>query len=75
VRAAVSTTWSDSVMSLAVDKSGAVAAGYATRLAPQHCWKGGMYTSGNVTLMVADMDRAVEFYAEKLGLELAAGAA
>src|SRR5207247_998558 len=29
-----------------------------------------MYKSGNVTLMVADMDRAVEFYSEKLGLEL-----
>ncbi len=29
-----------------------------------------MYKGGNVTLMVADMDRAVEFYAQKLGLEL-----
>ena len=29
-----------------------------------------MYTSGNVTLMVADMDRTVEFYVDKLGLEL-----
>ena len=29
-----------------------------------------MYKSGNVTLMVADMDRAVGFYVEKLGLEL-----
>ena len=29
-----------------------------------------MYTSGNVTLMVADMDRSVEFYVDKLGLEL-----
>jgi len=29
-----------------------------------------MYKGGNVTLMVADMDRAVGFYVEKLGLEL-----
>jgi catechol 2,3-dioxygenase-like lactoylglutathione lyase family enzyme len=29
-----------------------------------------MYKSGNITLMVADMDRAVVFYVEKLGLEL-----
>ena len=29
-----------------------------------------MYKSGNLTLMVADMDRAVEFYTQKLGLEL-----
>src|SRR5947208_16552543 len=29
-----------------------------------------MYTGGNVTLMVADMDRSVEFYVHKLGLEL-----
>ena len=29
-----------------------------------------MYKGGNVTLMVADMDRAVEFYAQQLGLEL-----
>jgi catechol 2,3-dioxygenase-like lactoylglutathione lyase family enzyme len=29
-----------------------------------------VYKSGNVTLMVADMDRAVEFYAQTLGLEL-----
>ena len=29
-----------------------------------------MYKSGNMTLMVADMDRAVSFYTEKLGLEL-----
>jgi len=29
-----------------------------------------MYKSGNMTLMVADMDRAVSFYTEMLGLEL-----
>jgi catechol 2,3-dioxygenase-like lactoylglutathione lyase family enzyme len=29
-----------------------------------------MYKGANVTLMVADMDRAVEFYAQTLGLEL-----
>lgn len=29
-----------------------------------------MYRSMNVTLMVADMDRAVRFYTETLGLEL-----
>src|SRR5579864_1997048 len=33
-------------------------------------WEDLMYTSGNVTLMVADMDRAVGFYVDKLGLEL-----
>jgi catechol 2,3-dioxygenase-like lactoylglutathione lyase family enzyme len=29
-----------------------------------------MYKTGNVTLMVSDMDRAVAFYIQKLGLEL-----
>lgn len=28
-----------------------------------------MYKSGNVTLMVADMDRAIDFYSHKLGFE------
>jgi catechol 2,3-dioxygenase-like lactoylglutathione lyase family enzyme len=29
-----------------------------------------MYKGGNVTLMVADMDRAVDFYTHKVGLDL-----
>ncbi len=29
-----------------------------------------MFTDGNVTIMVADMNRAVEFYTQTLGLEL-----
>src|SRR5581483_2474031 len=32
---------------------------------------GAMFSSGNVTVYVADMDRAVRFYSEVLGLKLA----
>jgi catechol 2,3-dioxygenase-like lactoylglutathione lyase family enzyme len=33
--------------------------------------EGAMFPSGNVTIYVADMDRAVRFYTEALGLKLA----